>query len=555
MCCATIPLMRDNGYDTDVVVVGGGPAGSAAATMLSRKGWDVRLYERNQFPREHVGESLLPASMPILAELGVLPAIEAAGFLPKYGATMVWGSEPDPWSWSFREASPRYPHAFQVVRSQFDEILLRNAADHGVDVRERHRVLTADAGPSGANLRVEGDEIREHTIHARFVIDASGQSGLVAHARSLREPDPFFRNLAIYGYYSGGARLPQPDANNILIESIKDGWLWVIPLHTGLASVGVVVDSSVGREQIAKLGAQSFFREQIATGPHTSTLLESATLTTNPTVIRDWSYTSRELAGEGFVLAGDAACFIDPLFSSGVHLALSSGVLAAAYVTSALTDPELGRAAAAVYSESYRQQYHHFRELARLFYSSNRTVDSYFWEARRITGADDSTPSRLAFVRAVAGQPPAGYERAVLAHGETPRSFSEAVVAVEGDRKARATSFDKRFNSDFPLLLTAIPSLVPETRLERKPVAGKGEFTWGQVIITPERAEGIPISTLVALVVAQIDGKRTVNELFERLGERIPQDTLEQLRPGIAQALRLLHIEGVIATFDEGYGI
>ncbi|HCV00715.1 MAG: tryptophan halogenase [Dehalococcoidia bacterium] len=544
--------MRDNEYDTDVVVVGGGPAGSAAATMLSRKGWGVRLYERNQFPREHVGESLLPASMPILAELGVLPAIEAAGFLPKYGATMVWGREPDPWSWSFRESSPRYPHAFQVVRAQFDEILLRNASKNGVDVRERHRVLYADAGPSGANLRIEDDALREHTIRARFVIDASGQSGLIAHARSLRKPDPFFHNLAIYGYYTGGARLPEPDANNILIESIKDGWLWVIPLHTGLASVGVVVDSSFGRKQIAKLGVQAFFREQIANGPHTSTLLEDATLTTNPTVVRDWSYTSGELAGEGFVLAGDAACFVDPLFSSGVHLALSSGVLAAAYVTSALTDPKLGRAAAAVYSENYLQQYHHFRELARLFYSSNRTVDSYFWETRRITGADDSTPSRLAFIRAVAGQPPAGYERAVLAHGETPRSFSEAVTAIEGYREARGTSFDKRFGSDFPLLLTSRPSLVPETRLEQKPVAGEGEFTWGQVIITPERAEGVPVSTLVALVVAQIDGKRTVNDLFERLRERIPQETLDQLRPGIAQALRLLHVEGVIANFDDG---
>lgn len=539
-------------FDCDVLVVGGGPAGSAAATMLARKGWSVRLYERDRFPREHVGESLLPASMPVLAELGVLPAIEAAGFLPKYGATMVWGRDPDPWSWSFRESSPRYPHAFQVVRAQFDEILLRNAAREGVDVREGCRVLDAGAESSGATLRIADDGGREHTARARFVVDASGQAGLIGRARGLREPDPFFRNLAVYGYYSGGSRLPKPDANNILIESIEDGWLWAIPLHTGLVSTGVVVDSAVGRERISELGAEPFFRERIASGPRTAALLDGATLTGAPTIVRDWSYASSELAGEGFVLAGDAACFVDPLFSSGVHLALSSGVLAAAYVTSALKDPELGRAAAAVYAEQYRQQYQHFREMARLFYAGNRTVDSYFWEARRITGVDEATPARLAFVRAVAGQPPAGYERAVLAHGDTPRSFTEAVGAVEQLRAERAAAFDERFAGDLPQLLAAVPSLVPGARLERKPVVGEGEFAWGQVIVSPDRTEGAPVSELVAIVVAQLDGHCTVRELLDRLGERIPSETLDQLRPAILQSLRLLHVEGVVAGFDEG---
>ena len=232
----------------------------------------------------------------------------------------------------------------------------------------------------------------------------------------------------------------------------------------------------------------------------------------------------------------------------------SSGVLAAAYVTTALKDPELGRASAAVYSEQYRQQYQHFREMARLFYASNRTVDSYFWETRRITGADESTPARLAFVRAVAGQPPVGYERAVLAHGQTPRSFSEAVSAVESHREERAAAFDERFRDGFPRLSVAIPALLPEARLERKPVVGEGEFTWGQVILTPERSEGVPVSDLVAVVIAQIDGSRTVGDLFDNLSARIPAETLDQLRPAIVQALRLLHVEGVIAGFEEWTG-
>ena len=399
---------------------------------------------------------------------------------------------------------------------------------------------------------MEDAEGSQHTARARFVVDASGQAGLIGRTRGLREPDPFFRNLAVYGYYAGGSRLPEPDANNILIESIEDGWLWAIPLHTGLVSTGVVVDSAAGRKRINDRGPEAFFRERVASGPHTSALLEGATLTAPPTIVRDWSYSSSELAGEGFVLAGDAACFVDPLFSSGVHLALSSGVLAAAYVTSALKDPELGKAAAAVYAQQYRQQHEHFRELARLFYGSNRTVDSYFWETRRITGADESTPARLAFVRAVAGQPPVGYERAVLAHGEAPRSFTEAVRAVERSREERAAAFDERFGDGFPGLLSAVPALVPAARLERKPVVGEGEFAWGQVIATPERTEGAPVSDLVALVLAQIDGRRTIGDLFDRLADRLSPEALDQLRPGIVQALRLLYVEGVIERFEEG---
>ena len=126
-------------HEVDVAVVGGGPGGSAAATLLARQGWSVRLFERERFPRPHVGESLLPASLPILADLGVLETIENAGFVKKAGATMVWGSNREPWSWYFRETNRAYPHAYQVERSRFDQILLENAAANGVDVREEHR--------------------------------------------------------------------------------------------------------------------------------------------------------------------------------------------------------------------------------------------------------------------------------------------------------------------------------------------------------------------------------------------------------------------------------
>src|SRR5262249_48274797 len=154
------------------------------------------------------------------------------------------------------------------------------------------------------------------------------------------------------------------------------GWFWHIPLHIGWMSVGVVVDSQYGQEGIARLGAPAFFDGEIGAAPHTKAMLRNGRRVRGPTVIRDWSYLSERFVGPGWILCGDAACFIDPLFSTGVHLALSSGLMAAAYVTTALRDPELARAAAPVYQSLYTQQYSHFRELARLFYASNRTVES-----------------------------------------------------------------------------------------------------------------------------------------------------------------------------------
>ena len=160
----------------DVIVIGGGPAGSAAATMLVRKGWEVTVLEREQFPRDHVGESLLPASIPILEELGALPAVESAGFLTKYGATMVWGTGDAPWSWYFKETSQRYPHSYQVWRPQFDQILLENAKAQGVTVLEGHQVtgVIFDGGEAVGVEFTNRDRVSGEA-QCRFVVDASGQ--------------------------------------------------------------------------------------------------------------------------------------------------------------------------------------------------------------------------------------------------------------------------------------------------------------------------------------------------------------------------------------------
>ena len=537
-----------------VIVIGGGPGGSASAALLARQGFHVTLCERARFPREHVGESLLPASIPILENLGVIAEIEAAGFTPKYGATMVWGRDPAPWSWHFAETNATYPHAYQVWRPTFDHILLQNAARNGVEVREGCRVLSAsvegEERPS-VTVRDEASGLAE-TLSADWIVDASGQQGLLARQLDLRTHDQFFRNLAVYSYYNGAARLAGKDAGNIFIEAYEHGWSWAIPLPDDVMSVGVVVDSQWGGEQLGTVGADAFFQQQLALTDRTAQMLAPAALLEPPRVIRDWSYTSDRLVGENFILVGDAACFIDPLFSSGVHLALSSAVLAAAYVTSALRQPDLREPAAAVYSQLYRQQYHQFREMAALFYASNRTSNSYFWEARRITESPEDVAPREAFIAAVAGQPPQGYERVVLERGEAPPDFVEGVAAVEADRRRRDLEMARQIDAAWPsrsALLSAVPTLAEGVQVQRQPVIGEGKFEWGAVIRTPQRPQGAPVSTLVAALTTRIDGNRPVQALLNDLLEGAPPQQQAQLLPGLLTALRVLYVDGIIAQW------
>ena len=541
-----------NEREFDAIVIGGGPAGSTAATMLARKGRRVLLLERDRFPREHVGESLLPASMPLFEELGVLPAIEAAGFLRKWGAVMVWGKDPEPWSWYFRETNRRYPHSFQVWRARFDQILLENGRTQGVDVREGCRVLEVMFDGDRATGVRYACEDGERTIGARFVVDASGQTGLLGRSLGLRRADPYFRNLAVYGYFTGAEQVPAPDESNIFIESYPDGWCWTIPLHTGWTSVGVVTDSRRAQQEMQRSGHEPFFREQISQASHTAHRLRVATMVSGPVVVRDWSYVSDEVVGDGFILSGDAACFVDPLFSSGVHLALSSGILAAAYVHTALDHPEMREPAGKVYKQLYYRQYGHFRELAKLFYSSNRSVDSYFWEARRILGADESESPRHSFIQAVAGQPVQGYERAVLERGDAPRGFAEGVRAIESDRELRRSHVDAALidSADVEILRRLVPQLEPGAKLERKPVLGDGEFVWGYTLATGGNPEGLPVSTLVASAVALIDGQRSVADLLAELSRGFAGVEREKLAAAVIPALRILYVDGAIVEMD-----
>lgn len=512
------------------------------AALLAADGLRVRLFERETFPREHIGESLLPATMPILEEIGALPAVQAAGFLDKWGATMVWGSSPEPWAWFFDETNKQWPHAYQVRRPEFDQILLRNARDRGAEVLEAHTVLEVlFEGDRAVGVRYRDDAGNERSCRAEWVVDASGQAALIGRARGVRRWDSFFRNLAVYGYFTGSDRLPGREANNILIEGFEDGWCWLIPIDSERVSVGVVVDAERAGAHLRDANPRDYLLDTLATTTRAREMLRDATLVSDVTVTKDWSYTSDEVAGPGWVLVGDAACFVDPLFSSGVHLAMSSAFLAAAHIRASRRDARLGELTALAYRDLYGTQYRHFHEMAKLFYSSNRTSDSYFWEARRIVGAEEEYSPRHAFIRAVAGQPPQGYERVVVDRGEAPAEFLENVQAVEDLRVERRLEVEALGAS----VLERIPVVASDVRVEVRPALVGRDFELSHVVVSEARPHGTPVSPFVAALLRALDGEQTLAAVVEALTTGAEGQRAQAEQAG-REAVALLYVDGVL---------
>jgi len=339
---------------SDVLVMGGGPAGSAAATRLARMGYRTTLLEKDHHPRFHIGESLLPLSLPYLEDLGVLPQIEAIG-LRKYAAEFHSVYHGRFISFPFAEAvRDDYPFAYEVRRSEFDEILFRNAESHGVKILEGCRVDEAnfdqDRLESVSAVNESGQRI---TFHARFFVDATGRDTFLASALGSKKKNPKHRSAAMYAHYEGALRNEGDAEGNIAIYWFDKGWFWMIPLKGETMSVGAVLKPEYLKSRTVPL--DDFMADTIAMCPGVMHRLQAAVRTTPVTGTGNYSYRSTRMSGSNYLLVGDAYAFIDPVFSSGVHLALHGAFRASETVATILETPDMEKHALRLYEKEIHQ--------------------------------------------------------------------------------------------------------------------------------------------------------------------------------------------------------
>jgi flavin-dependent dehydrogenase len=320
----------------DVIVIGGGPGGSTTATLLARRGRKVVVLEKERFPRFHIGESLLPRNMEVFEELGVVGKLERHGFIRKYGGEFVAGNGEGGFTFRFRNGlRNRYPDTFQVLRAEFDKLLLDHSRENGADVREEHLVHDVRISP-GDGVEVEvGSAAGRQTLRAKMLVDASGRDTFLANKLRLKQPIATLKKIAVFAHFRGGHRADGQDAGNtVLIRVAPGSWFWFIPLHENRVSVGLVTDGVALRERGGD-GA-SLFTHWIERSPVMQARLKGAERISPFQVTSDFSYRSRQSVGDHWLMVGDSAAFLDPIFSTGVLLAMSSGSAAAKLIEDAL---------------------------------------------------------------------------------------------------------------------------------------------------------------------------------------------------------------------------
>jgi flavin-dependent dehydrogenase len=323
----------------DVIVIGGGPAGSTAATLLAQRGLSVTILERERFPRFQIGESLLPYNNDLFARLGLASRLESLPHIPKYGAQFVTGDGQVGYSFRFdQRLRDPYRRSFQVKRAEFDQLLLENAAAVGVEVRQETPVASVDLSDRDrATVRTQSGEVLE----ARFVVDASGHGAIVGNHAGKRSEVKSLKKIAFFAHYRNVPRPEGKEGGSTVIVVLRNAWFWLIPVSDEVMSVGLVVD----REHFVGSGLdpQQILEQTIVSTPWIAERMKNAERVTQIYARKDFSFRMSRLVGPNFVLAGDAAGFLDPIFSTGVFMAMKSADLAAAAVAERLASGSMSK--------------------------------------------------------------------------------------------------------------------------------------------------------------------------------------------------------------------
>ncbi|MFV2004123.1 MAG: NAD(P)/FAD-dependent oxidoreductase [Gammaproteobacteria bacterium] len=337
----------------DVLVIGGGPAGSTISTKLAQMGHDVVMLEKEQHPRFHIGESLLPMNLPIFEELGVLEQVEKIG-IRKYGAEFNDANYKNRATYYFENAlDTSYPFAYEVKREELDTILFRNAAKNGVKTFEKSRATSIEFKNDHSSL-VECVDGAGNTTkwHSRFLVDASGRSTVLARKFNIKERSKEHNSAAIFGHFDNVVRREGRDEGNISLAWFEHGWFWMIPFKDGSMSVGAVCWPHYLNSR--KTDVDQFLWDTIALCPEVANRMTDAKLTTPVTATGNFTYAASHMAGDGYLMVGDAFAFLDPVFSSGVLLGMTGALKGAKVVNTILKNPEVAQQTIKKHDEEIR---------------------------------------------------------------------------------------------------------------------------------------------------------------------------------------------------------
>jgi flavin-dependent dehydrogenase len=358
------------GPNPQVVVIGGGPAGATVSTLIAQQGYSVELFERERFPRYHIGESLIPETYWVLKRLGMLDKMKASQFVKKYSVQFVNSTGKQSAPFYFHDNKPHEcSQTWQIRRSEFDTLMLRNAEEQGVGVHEGVRVLDVLFDDNRAvGVRVANGDGDSREVRADVVVDASGQSSLLINKFKLRVPDPVLNKGALWTYFEGAYRDTGKDEGATIVLSLqnKQGWFWYIPMQDNLVSVGVVANFDYlfkGREN-----HEATFAEEMLNCPAVIDRVSMGTKAAPVKATKDYTYRASRAAGDGWVLVGDAFGFLDPLYSSGVLLALKSGELAADAIIEGLQNGDMSHQQLGKWEQGYVEGMNRMRRLVCEYY-------------------------------------------------------------------------------------------------------------------------------------------------------------------------------------------